>query len=565
MRSPLLLPVPLLLTWSLIATACSTADGGEGEGGGNQAADTTGSVGDTTSGTPGDPSTGTIDGSCPAAPYATPGPFVAGVTTLDMNGVAVEVWYPADQGAQAGLAADEYDMRWWMPADLVTDIPQDADTRFQTGAFRDLPASAAGPFPVVLFSHGLGGYRMQSTFLTQHLATWGFVVAAPEHAERGLAAVLSQKAPQDLTVTQLRDTLKRLESENLAQGVLAGRMDFNRVGVTGHSMGGAGSSVVAGDAGISAWAVLASAGFGAGVDKPALMMGGTHDQIATTKLVSDNFAAVDAEARRYVSIARAGHLGFTDICAVGRSQGGVLQIAMDAGLEIPPLLAELATDGCGAADLPAEEGWPIVNHFVTAHFKAALGSGVGPGLDDAARACFGDRIADWQTHAAATPVEPGPIGGDDTVGGDDSDTTEPDPTEPDTTEPDPAEPDTTEPDTIEPDTTEPEPTDPKAGVVTCGTSSCDLSAAVCCVGLTGAKCAATCGVFEAPQKCDGPEDCTGGQGCYAGFPSGAQCKATGAANDAELCHSDDDCSGGDTCNACSFPGSPPTNVCNTGC
>jgi hypothetical protein len=46
-------------------------------------------------------------------------------------------------------------------------------------ADRDLPpATDGGPFPLVLFSHGSVGYRLQSTFLTTHLASGGFVVAS---------------------------------------------------------------------------------------------------------------------------------------------------------------------------------------------------------------------------------------------------------------------------------------------------------------------------------------------------------------------------------------------------
>ena len=50
-------------------------------------------------------------------------------------------------------------------------------------------AGDGGPFPLVLFSHGFAGYRLQSTFLTTHLASWGFVVATVEHPYRNLTAV----------------------------------------------------------------------------------------------------------------------------------------------------------------------------------------------------------------------------------------------------------------------------------------------------------------------------------------------------------------------------------------
>src|SRR5262249_56793088 len=40
-------------------------------------------------------------------------------------------------------------------------------------------ASEGRPFPLIVFGHALGSYDSQSTFLTTHLATHGYIVAAP--------------------------------------------------------------------------------------------------------------------------------------------------------------------------------------------------------------------------------------------------------------------------------------------------------------------------------------------------------------------------------------------------
>src|SRR5262249_61965308 len=56
-------------------------------------------------------------------------------------------------------------------------------------AARDLPVRA-GRYPLVLFSHGFGGHRRQSTFLTTHLASHGYVVAAPDHTGTTLVDLL---------------------------------------------------------------------------------------------------------------------------------------------------------------------------------------------------------------------------------------------------------------------------------------------------------------------------------------------------------------------------------------
>ena len=90
------------------------------------------------------------------------GPYAGGVahmtftrpSTADGTPRAMEtwIWYPA-QGASGS----------------VTD-----DAR---------PATDGGPFPLVIFSHGSGGLPENQSFFTEHLASWGFVVAAPPHPD----------------------------------------------------------------------------------------------------------------------------------------------------------------------------------------------------------------------------------------------------------------------------------------------------------------------------------------------------------------------------------------------
>ena len=93
-----------------------------------------------------------------------------------------------------------YDLRAWLPPAEAAKLAQ--SQTFAIDAFADLaPADPdGGPYPLVVFSHGLAGYRLQSTFLTTHLASWGFVVAAVEHPYRNLTAVFG-----DLGATRRRD------------------------------------------------------------------------------------------------------------------------------------------------------------------------------------------------------------------------------------------------------------------------------------------------------------------------------------------------------------------------
>ncbi|MCC6997629.1 MAG: hypothetical protein IT370_23630 [Deltaproteobacteria bacterium] len=362
------------LTLAVLLAGCGGDGGGDGAGDG----------GDTTQ---------------PPRDYTGHGPFVAGVTTYTVNGNLVEVWYPADKGAEAGKPKDSYDMRDWLPDAERSKIPDADAPRYPTDAYRDIVASRVRRFPVVLFSHGLGGYRLQSTFLMTSLAEWGFVVASPEHAGRGLKLLIGGMFPSaDDSPAQLRDALAHLRSEDArAGGPLEGRMDFAHIAATGHSAGGATAYNVAKDPGITLWAQYAAGNGNTDAPAvPALVMGGTGDEIANIGTAMDNFAKLpEGVGKRFVGIKDAGHLAFADICAIGRDQGGVLKIAADHGIMVPQILITLGSDGCRPEDLPVEMAWPLIRHYTIAHLRLAFGLDAAPGLllDDAGGvAKFGDRL-----------------------------------------------------------------------------------------------------------------------------------------------------------------------------
>lgn len=332
-------------------------------------------------------------------PYSRPGAFVPGVTTVDVGGVITEVWYPADRGSEAGKKLDVYDMRNWLPASERSKIP-DAETPLHTTtAYRDLPVSKAGKYPIVLFSHGLGGYRLQSSFLMAHLASWGFVVAAPDHVERGLAIVLEGDLSkiEDKAAEQLRAALEYLQKSERFAPVL----DTAHIAAVGHSMGGAAVSNVIDDATVSAGVWLASGGFGdAPTGKSLMMVWGTADRVAKKDAIEQAFGKQPAGTRG-VALDDAGHMAFTDLCVIGKERGGVLQIAIDHGIKVDDLVKQLASDGCGeqpggAKYLAPEEGWPVINHYVTAHLESAFEKN-NVGLDEPAKNCFGERVAALQT------------------------------------------------------------------------------------------------------------------------------------------------------------------------
>ncbi len=106
-----------------------------------------------------------------------------------------------------------------------------------TDTYRDVAASPDGPFPLVLFSHGFGSYRLDASALVRGIASWGFVVAAPDHIERNRGALLTGQVVRDPAkdVSVLMDTITLVGD---AGGELDGLTDTEQVAAVGHSAGG---------------------------------------------------------------------------------------------------------------------------------------------------------------------------------------------------------------------------------------------------------------------------------------------------------------------------------------
>ena len=69
----------------------------------------------------------------------------------------------------------------------------------------------------------------------------------------------------------------------------------------------------------------------------------------------------------------ASHLAPNDLCAICENGGGIVQIALDAGLPVPENLKRLNTDGCGPESLPVRDGWPVIRRSVAAQLRWAFG------------------------------------------------------------------------------------------------------------------------------------------------------------------------------------------------
>lgn len=316
--------------------------------------------------------------------YATAGPYTAGVTTVEIEpGRKAEVWYPA-AAPTGSTTPDTYYIRDFLSPLLQFLLPPDVDPPFATDAVRDLPVAAGGPFPVVLFSHGAASFRLQSTFLTTHLASWGFVVVSPDYFERGLQALLGAPPAPTRPDTQVADlAIGKVRAMSSLPGPFEGFAETDRYFPIGHSAGGGTSLALLARPDVS-FALPMAAGVNpdsgsvpavlSDTSKSVFWMGGLQDQVAAISRVRAGFEYT-AGPDSLVVIPGAGHNNaFSDICEIAREQGGIVTLAQQAGLPLPDFVITLGRDGCVTP--PAFEGpevWPITRHFVTAALRFAAG------------------------------------------------------------------------------------------------------------------------------------------------------------------------------------------------
>lgn len=363
-----------------------------------------GSSGESSSANSESATTESLDPAAAASTYVERGPFPVGVTSLELEaGNKVEIWYPAVEGT---TGTDVYDVRDFVPEAIKTLLTADVPASYEYEAGRDAEV-AEGSFPVVLFSHGASGIRFQSTFLTSHLASWGMIVAAPDHWSRDLFHTLSTPVgDRSTSITELLQTLDLV----IAQGSdsasrFADRVDADNVVAIGHSAGGRTVVEASMDERIDAYVSLASGviALGASNDastttaapvipaKPSFFMAGALDQVVSPEAVTRaSYETVPAPSRLWI-IDGVGHNGFDDFCTFGNGTG-IIGVAMASGLgpllEAQPNLKRLGEDGCLPPAEPVEKGFPIIRHAVTAQLRYWFGAddepiGLGPEVGSA--------------------------------------------------------------------------------------------------------------------------------------------------------------------------------------
>jgi len=154
----------------------------------------------------------------------------------------IEIWYPAviPPGKEERVTYESA-----MPGAPAPDVPK--TFRIPGKALRDAPPAVGERFPLVIVSHGYPGSRTFLTYLTENLASKGYVVAAIDHTD----SVFGQQAAFTSTLLNRSSdqwfTIEALQARTLLAGdFLNGSLDVSRVAIVGYSMGGYGALASAG-------------------------------------------------------------------------------------------------------------------------------------------------------------------------------------------------------------------------------------------------------------------------------------------------------------------------------
>jgi predicted dienelactone hydrolase len=320
--------------------------------------------------------------------------------------LALEVWYPAAESARdaAGETIFLFDE---LPPDLQQGLERDDLGILDTLAVRDAPVRADDDdrYPLVVFSHGKGGTRLQSNFYTAYLASHGYVVAAPDHTGDTIVELLREvkgtgNIQPDSTVEALvyrpADVLAVIDLlPDTVDDDVARVVDFDHIGVSGHSFGAI-TSFLAASQDVRIDAIVAQTP--GSQDLLGLQMRTPLDQMTIPMFIQsstlDGTLPEETNAKPlyanmpspkgWLSLHRGGHFTYSDLCVLD-----VEAINAALGLDVSNVLE----DGCGPEALTTDVAFPVIRAHAIGFFNEHLRGSAGS--------------ASFQTQGAADLLAPG--------------------------------------------------------------------------------------------------------------------------------------------------------------
>ncbi len=159
--------------------------------------------------------------------------------------LTVEVWYPAALPQDLKVTTSYHEVMGTRGDSLRPLIP----FTFKGRAVRDaVPFSSDAAFPLVVVSHGYVGSRYLMTYLTENLASKGYIVVAIDHTESTFKDANAFQSTLLNRALDIRFVINRMEAlgSQSSSNVLKGLIDANNTAIVGFSMGGFGVLNVAG-------------------------------------------------------------------------------------------------------------------------------------------------------------------------------------------------------------------------------------------------------------------------------------------------------------------------------
>ncbi|MEM7485067.1 MAG: dienelactone hydrolase [Bacteroidota bacterium] len=205
--------------------------------------------------------------------------------------ITIEVWYPANIPENV----EQLETYTQVLGKNATEGRPVVPFTFQGRAVRDaVIVNDKGKFPLVILSHGYVGSRFLFTYLSENLASKGYVVVSIDHTDstyRDAANFTSTLVNRPLDQLFVLNEIERL-SANASDSFLANLVDTSNTGLVGYSMGGYGGLNTC----------------GAGYSKAAItffksMTGGSD---ALDKLAMENesyTASIDTRIKAFVALA----------------------------------------------------------------------------------------------------------------------------------------------------------------------------------------------------------------------------------------------------------------------
>ena len=266
----------------------------------------------------------------------------------------VRVWYPANKNSITHRAP--YVNDYALVRDVIVnnfDMPKYLMDNLETiecNAWLDAnPVAIGNTFPVIVFSHGHRGMKTQNTTQVEELASHGYVVIACDHTYDSGVTVLpenrvifsisgfpdgiDENAGWDIRAKQLgirsgdiSFILDRLSMNFFADPDLAKIIDFNNIGVFGHSFGGSTSLFTTYnddriDAvfGLDTWFMpIPSRLINQDLKKPFVHLGQVNWEKSNNYLILDTLASNNSNLSVHFSVEGSTHFDFTDFSQFSR-------------------------------------------------------------------------------------------------------------------------------------------------------------------------------------------------------------------------------------------------------